>query len=160
MIAKSPHSKRWVVDSRQKAAAWAAGAMMMMAQGALAQQTVGGTVVEGATRAPLEGVRVLLEGTTRGVVTDNRGRFVITAVPGTSANLRVTKLGFRELRQTVQTGRTDLVLALDQTAVTLDATVVTGTPEAVSKRSLGNSIGVVDVAKKVDEAPPPTVQKL
>lgn len=157
MMSKSPHSKR---DSKRKVAAWAAVALIMMAQGAHAQLTVGGTVVEGTTRIPLDGARVLLDGTTRGAVTDNRGRFTITGVPGATANLRVTKLGFRELRQTVQTGRTDLVLMLDQTAVTLDATVVTGTPEAVSKRSLGNSIGMVDVAKKVEEAPPPTVQKL
>ena len=49
---------------------------------------------------------------------------------------------------------------LEQSAVSLDATVVTGTPGEEVKRALGNSLGMVDVSKKVQDAPPPNMQKL
>jgi len=63
-----------------------------------AQATVGGTVLEATTRTPVEGVRVVVEGTPRGAMTDNRGRFVLTGLTGTDVNLRVNRIGFRELR--------------------------------------------------------------
>src|SRR6266550_2576431 len=131
-MTKLPTPTRWPHRSRRTAAVWATvAALVALAQPTEAQQTVGGTVVEATTRSPLEGARVLVDGTVRGTLTDNRGHFVLTGVAGPSVNLRVTKIGFRELRQSVPTGRADLVLVLDQTAVSLDATIVTGTPDAV-----------------------------
>jgi outer membrane receptor protein involved in Fe transport len=50
--------------------------------------------------------------------------------------------------------------ALAKTATTLDQIVVTGTPEAQTKRELGNSIGMVNAAEVTKLAPPPNVQQL
>jgi outer membrane cobalamin receptor len=50
--------------------------------------------------------------------------------------------------------------ALEKTVTTLDQIVVTGTPEAQSKRELGNAIGTVNAAEISQVAPPPNVQQL
>ena len=134
--------------------------LAMGAPPAHAQESVGGTVVEAATRRPLVGAQVLIEGSTRGIVTDNRGRFVLSGVTGPEVSIHVVMIGYRELRQRVAVGRMDLVLALNESAVTLDQIIVTGTPQQQVKRALGNSVGTVNVARRAEQAPPPTVQKL
>ena len=93
----------------QKASVALAG-LALCALAPPAQSTVGGTVLEATSRAPIEGVRVTIEGSTRGTMTDNRGRFVIANLTGTDVILRVNRIGFRALRQTVKVGPTDLVL--------------------------------------------------
>jgi TonB-linked SusC/RagA family outer membrane protein len=124
------------------------------------EQGVGGVVVESTSRRPLVGVQVVVEGTDRGTITDNRGRFVIPDLAGAQVTLRVVIIGYRELTETVTVGRMDLVLALMESAVTLDQIIVTGTPQQQLKRALGNSVGTVDVTKLTEVAPPPNVQKL
>jgi TonB-linked SusC/RagA family outer membrane protein len=125
-----------------------------------AQQTVAGVVLEAAARRPLVGAQVLVEGTRTGALTDNRGRFAIPGLSGTQVTLRVVLIGYRELREVVQVGRTDLVLTMSESAVSLDQIIVTGTPQQQLKRALGNSVGKVNVAAMVEVAPPPTVHKL
>lgn len=140
---------------------WAAPFFLgLPAQLAAQQQSIAGTVVEATSRRPLIGVQIQLEGTDRGTVTDNRGRFIFVDVTGTQATLRATMIGYRVLTQEVAVGRTDIVLTLSESAVTLDQIVVTGTPQQQTKRALGNSLGTVDVAKLTQVAPPPNVQKL
>lgn len=145
-----------------RAALWATvAACVVMAQPAGAQQkTVAGMVVEATSRSPLVGATVLVEGTPRGTMTDGRGHFLLTGLTGTEINLRVLRIGFRALRQTVKVGQTDLVFALEASAVSLDRVIVTGTPQAEAKRSFGNSVGTVDVGKKMESAPLPNVQNL
>ncbi len=122
------------------------------------QGAVGGVVVESVTRRPLVGAQVVLG--QRGALTDNRGRFLIPDLSGATVSLRVVMIGYRDLAQTVQVGRTDLVLEMTESATTLNAIVVTGTPQQQLKRSLGNAVGTVDVEKTVALAPPPNVHQL
>src|SRR6476620_5719174 len=99
-MTKEYRSTRWRRGWQRQAAIWmAATALGVMVPLVHAQTTVGGIVLEATTRTPVEGVRVVAEGTPRGAMTDNRGRFVITGLTGTDANLRVNRIGFRELRQ-------------------------------------------------------------
>jgi len=125
-----------------------------------AQQPVGGQIVEASTQRPVAGAQVVVEGTDRGTVTDNRGRFLIPDLPEGNVTLRVHMIGYREVTRTVPTGVTDLVIELTTSAVTLDQLVVTGTPQQQQRRALGNALGSVDVARMVESAPPPNVQKL
>lgn len=143
-------------------AVWAAvAAGVVVARPAGAQQkTLGGMVVEATSRSPLVGATVLLDGTTRSTVTDGRGHFVLAGLTGTEVDLRVLRIGFRALRQTVRVDQMDLVLALEASAVSLDRVIVTGTPQAEAKRSFGNAVGTVDVGKKMESAPLPNVQNL
>lgn len=125
-----------------------------------AQQRVGGVVVDATTRRPLPGAQVVVQGTELGAVTDNRGRFLILNVPGDRVTLQVVMIGYGELAETVQTGRTDVVLAVTETAISLDEIVVTGTPQQELVRSLGNAVGGVRAEALVEIAPPPNVQQL
>ncbi|HET9986417.1 MAG TPA: SusC/RagA family TonB-linked outer membrane protein [Longimicrobiales bacterium] len=140
---------------------WSSGlAVMLAAVPAAAQQPVGGVVVDAGTSRPLIGAQVVVQGTTQGTLTDNRGRFLIPNVAGTQATLRVVMIGYRELTRPVVPGRTDLVLELQQTAVSMDEIVVTGTPNQQVKRALGNAVGKVRASELTELAPPPNVQAL
>ena len=94
--------------------------------------TLAGTVVNEASLEPLAGAQVLVEGTGRGTLTDASGRFLLTGVDGTQANLRVQLIGYRPVTRTVQVGATDLRIMLNEQAVQLDEVVVTGTAGATS----------------------------
>ena len=117
---------------------------------AAAQQTgvVTGVVVDEATREPINGAQVSVEGTGRGSLTDARGRFLIPNVPPGEHTVRVNNIGFRthSERVTVTPGETaTLSFSLTISAVAMDEVVVTGTAGAVERRKLGNSIASVDV---------------
>ncbi|MGH7503934.1 MAG: carboxypeptidase-like regulatory domain-containing protein, partial [Longimicrobiales bacterium] len=57
--------------------------------------TVTGTVVDQATRQPLNGVQVSVEGTNRGGLTDGRGQFTIPGVPAGQHTVEVVFIGYR-----------------------------------------------------------------
>lgn len=135
-------------------------AMGVTARTASAQQTISGLVVEGTMRRPLVGAQVVVVGENRGTVTDNRGRFVITGLTGREVTLRVVMIGYRELTRTVPVGTSDAVLALVESAISLDQIIVTGTPQQQQRRALGNSVGTVDAASLAEVAPPPNTQRL
>lgn len=133
---------------------------LLVASPGTAQQAVGGRVVDAVTQRPLVGAQVVVEGTQLGVTTDNRGAFLLPNVPGTEATLRVVMLGYRELTRTVATGTANLVLTMEQMAITLDAVVVTGTVGERQRRSIGNVVGRVDVAELQQLAPAKQVQDM
>jgi TonB-linked SusC/RagA family outer membrane protein len=149
---------RWRQVARAVWAPVVAGALV--AAPAAGQDVIGGQVLESNTRRPLPGAQVLVEGTGRGIVTDNRGRFLISDVPAGDLTVRVQMIGYRELRRAVRAGDREIVLLLTESAVTLDQIVVTGTPQQQQRRALGNAVGTVNVTKLVETAPPPNVQKL
>jgi TonB-linked SusC/RagA family outer membrane protein len=124
------------------------------------QQAIGGVVIESGTQRPLVGAQVIIEGTDRGTLTDNRGRFLFADVGTAPVTLRVVIIGYRELTHTARPGETNLVLVLTESAVTLDQIIVTGTPQQQVRRALGNAVGTVDVGRVTAVAPPPNVQKL
>ncbi len=66
-----------------------------------APATLAGIVVEADTNLPLPGANVVLVGTTRGIATDQDGRFVFAALPAASYTLRVTYLGYATAEETV-----------------------------------------------------------
>jgi TonB-linked SusC/RagA family outer membrane protein len=133
---------------------------LLVAAPAWAQQPVGGRIIDSNTQRPLIGAQVVVEGTQLGTTTDNRGEFRFASVPGAEATLRVVMIGYRELTRTVPTGRTDLVLQLQEMAIALDAVVVTGTVGERQRRSIGNVVGRVDVAELQELAPARHVQDM
>ena len=124
---------------------------------------IAGTVTVAQSSEPLEGVTVQIEGTQLGANTNAAGAYRITNVPAGTHTLSARRLGYaRTTRQvTVSDDATATVnFALPKTATTLDQIVVTGTPEAQTKRELGNAIGMVNAAEVMKLAPPPNVQQL
>jgi TonB-linked SusC/RagA family outer membrane protein len=114
--------------------------------------TVGGTVVNVATSAPLEGVVVTVQGTSLSATTDQGGRFRITGVTGNRVTLSVTRLGWVIQSVQVPVGATNIQVSLERFVVQLDALVVTGTAGDTRKRVLGNSVSQIDVSA-VEVAP-------
>ncbi|MGH7457438.1 MAG: carboxypeptidase-like regulatory domain-containing protein, partial [bacterium] len=116
-------------------------AMFISAAGSLHAQTTGkiaGRVTDKKTGDSLPGANVLIDGTTRGAVTDLNGDFyIINVAPGTYM-LRVTLIGYEPVRVEglrVSVNRTsDLEVKMAQTAVELgEEVVVTAKKIAIKK---------------------------
>ncbi len=112
--------------------------------------TVEVMVIDRTNSQPINGARVVLEGTRLTGVTDGRGELTLSNVPPGTYSVRVLSIGYRTASQTVTVslgGTASLTYELGLSAVRLDEIVVTGTGGAVSRRKLGVTLGVVDVAK-------------
>ncbi|MEO5740234.1 MAG: TonB-dependent receptor [Vicinamibacterales bacterium] len=117
---------------------------------ALRAQQVGivvGTVVDKASGQPLSGGLVEVAGTQLATSSDARGHFIMRGVRVGQAVVRVRRLSYRPALQSVEVVAGDSVrvaFALDESAVTLNEVVTTGTGGAVSKREIGAPIGILD----------------
>ncbi len=137
---------------------WVAFALLGF-QPLAAQNTITGTVVEATTQRPLAGAQVLVEGSELGNLTDNRGRFLILGAPAGTVTLRVVMIGYREA--TVEASADQPVtIELQETAISLDEIIVTGTVGEQQARSVGNAIGSVDAAILQERAPVADVQSM
>lgn len=74
---------------------------------------------------PVEGVAVIQEGTTNGVMTSADGSFTID-LPGGASNLIVTCLGYATKNIQVPSGQDVITIYISENAVSLDETVVVG----------------------------------
>jgi TonB-linked SusC/RagA family outer membrane protein len=130
---------------------------------AQATGTIRGTVLEGGSGQPLDGVQVTVVGTRHGAITGDNGRFVITQVPVGAQSVRAQKLGFGAQNSPVRIAGNDTVTVdfrMSTVAVSLDQIVVTGTPGATEKRVLGNTVATVDVSSLTANTPMPNVTEL
>lgn len=137
-----------LVPARRGLAAGGAGgllALLLAVAPVSAQNTITGTVVEGTTQRPLPGAQVVIEGTELGGLTDNRGRFLILNAPSGTVTLRVLMIGFREATAQASADQ-PVTIELQETAISLDEIIVTGTVGEQQARSVGNAIGNVDAA--------------
>jgi TonB-dependent SusC/RagA subfamily outer membrane receptor len=121
---------------------------------------VAGVVFQEASMRPLAGVQVVAEGTGRGTITDGSGRFRITGLSGGQVTLQASMVGYRPAEATVAVGATNVRLSLAERAIELDAVVVTGTPGAVQRRAIGNTVARIDAARTVELAPVSSVADL
>jgi len=122
--------------------------LVAVTRDAAAQSTgsVVGQVLSGATMQPLRGAQVSLPGLNMGGLTNDSGRFLILNVPQGARQLRVDMIGFETATReiTVPAGGTVTVdLTLNETAVSLEEIVVTGTAAEVRAREVGNAIDAV-----------------
>jgi TonB-linked SusC/RagA family outer membrane protein len=120
--------------------------------------TVSGTVLSDRGATPISGAQVTSG--THGAVTDVSGRFRIAGLSGDSVTLSVRRLGFAPVTQRVRVGTANVQLRMAERAVELNNIVVTGTPGAVSKRSVGVSVAQIQAADVVKTQPVQDVQGL
>lgn len=120
------------------------------------QATLTGTVVDAQTQRPLSGAQITVAGTTLGTITNAQGRYLIANVPGGDREVRAQLLGYgsQALTATLTAGQTTrLDFALSQSAIELDAVVVTGTAGGTQRRAVGNSVSSVDASRVTEAAP-------
>jgi TonB-linked SusC/RagA family outer membrane protein len=104
--------------------------------------------------------RVIVVGTSLFATTNGEGRYALRGVPAGTANLRVLRVGYAEIRRpvTVVAGETaTLDLALQEVAVRLQEVVTTATGEA-RRTELGHTVANIDASQVVQEAPVTNVQ--
>lgn len=93
---------------------------------------VRGHVTSAVTHEPLAGVRVVVQGTRLGALSDERGAFTIADVPPGACNLELSLLGYRRRvipEVDVTVGRPVAIdVALEEEALSGDSIVVTASP--------------------------------
>ena len=124
------------------------------------QSEVAGTVVDGSSLTPLPLVRVAVAGSNSAIATDGRGRFRLTLVSGSSVTLTFQRIGYQPKTETVKAGAVDLRITLTPAPTRLEEVVVTGTAEAVQKRTIGNAVSTISVSDAVQLAPPQDISNL
>ena len=125
--------------------------------------TIRGQVTDAMTMRPLAGAQVSVIGTGRGALANAAGQFIILNVPAGTVTVRAELIGHGRADQEVTVVAGQVAQAdfrMSQSALELDAIVVTGTPGAQQKRELGNSIGTVAVGDKLGLAPINNVNEL
>jgi TonB-linked SusC/RagA family outer membrane protein len=142
------------------AAALGTSAVPLAAQ---ATGTIRGKVVEAGSQRPLNGVQVVVDGTTRGGLTNAAGEYTIASVPAGSHTVRASMVGFTSSAQTITLAGNATATAdftLSQSAISLDALVVTGTPGATTKRAVGAAVANIAAAEVTEKAPVTDVSQL
>lgn len=107
----------------------------------VAQVQVNGTVRDN-TGEPLPGVTILIEGTTRGVVSDMNGQYSIN-VPDEQSTLVFSFVGM-ETQEVDVGGRTVLDVEMVPSTIGVDEVVVTALGISREKKSLGYSVSEVE----------------
>jgi TonB-linked SusC/RagA family outer membrane protein len=135
------------IQARATSLLGAAAAMLALAATAAtasAQNTgaVQGRVVHAGTQRPLHGALITLAGTNRAVATNAAGDFLLPGVPAGAHRIRAEYLGYSTIELPVrvaagQTARIDVQLS--ETAIGLEAVVVTALGQTAARRELGTS---------------------
>ncbi len=138
----------------------AVGLPLLMLFGAGAAQAqrgaITGLVVDQASRAPIEAVRIQIGATAIVGTTNAAGRFIVRGVPAGSQIVRVGRIGYRPATATVTVPANDSVnveFEMQASAVQLAAVVSTGTGGAIEKERIGSSMGIVDYMQVKEQVP-------
>lgn len=137
--------------------------LMAVPAGAQERYTVFGRVRDAASGEGIAGAQVVIEGTEFGALADNSGAYTIrVALPPGSYRVEASFIGRGSASQTIQLGGERLVrvpdIMLRETALELEAIVVTGTGAPTAVRALGNSVSQVS-GQTLSETPAVTVDQ-
>ena len=100
------------------------------------EMSVSGRIIDASSKTPLVGVSVVVEGTTRGVVTDEEGRYAIE-VDGANSVLNFSYLGY--VAQSIAVAnRTEINVELREDQESIDEVVVIGYGKTTKKEVTGS----------------------
>src|SRR3954447_26295362 len=119
------------------------------------QGSIAGKVSDAATGQPLEAARVVLAGPNRVETTGQDGQYTFRGVAPGRYLLRVLRLGYQPMGDTVQVAAGEIVaqnFAMTLAPVQLDELVTTATGQQ-SRLEIGNSIATIPAAQIAEEAP-------
>lgn len=122
-------------------------ATTLVPSGAQAQATgfIKGTVIDSASRRPVDGVQIVVAGSTLGALTSAGGTYVIRNVPVGTYSVRATRLGFGPAQRSVTVAALDTAVAdftLRAAALNLSQVVVVGYGTA-NRREVTNAVTTV-----------------
>lgn len=110
-------------------------------QGAFAQRTINGKVINAADGLPMPGVSVLVKGITTGMATDKDGIFTLNNVPN-NAIIQVSFIGFKTVEIPVE-NETQFNIMLQIDANVLGDVVVSAARVIPPERAVISAIGIV-----------------
>jgi outer membrane cobalamin receptor len=133
---------------------WSLFLMLFSVSAIFAQSTISGTVKD-QKNMPLGGVNVVLDGTTKGSVSDFDGNYSISNVENGTYTLSASYLGYAISSQSITVQDADITLNITMTedAESLDEIVVTGVVNPKSKLESSISVSTMD-AKLIEQASP------
>ena len=116
--------------------------MFILIQGVVFAQTrvIKGVVKDSKSGETLPGATVLVEGTTNGTVTNEKGEFTIT-VEGSDKKLIISSMGY--LTRTMPADKDMIEVVVEANAMMLQETVVTALGVSKEKKALGYSVSEV-----------------
>ena len=134
--------------------------LMLLPTSALIAQSISGNVKDQAGM-PLGGVNVILDGTSKGAVTDFDGNYTIFNVENGTYTLSATFIGYAKFSQSVTVQDNDVTLdfIMAEDAQSLDQVVVTGVVNPKSKIESSVSVSTMDV-DLIEQAAPRSAGEL
>ncbi|WP_027138610.1 TonB-dependent receptor [Gaetbulibacter saemankumensis] len=128
--------------------------LLLLSVNTIMAQSISGNVKDEAG-IPLPGVNVILDGTTKGAVTDFDGNYAIDSVDKGTYTLIATFLGYARFSQSVVVQGTNLTIdiTMHEDAQSLDQVVVTGVVNPKSKIESSVSVSTMDV-ELIEQAAP------
>jgi TonB-linked SusC/RagA family outer membrane protein len=124
--------------------------------------TITGMVVDSATRQPIAGVNVVIEGTRLGTISRDDGTFTIVGVPAGTHTVRARRIGYASVPVVVSVADGSSVavaFALEKRAAVLDEVVVVGYTTQ-RKASITGAVAAVDMADLESRRVPDVAQAL
>lgn len=133
--------------------------MLLSVSTLMAQSIIGNVKDQGGV--PLGGVNVILEGTSKGSVSDFDGNYSISNVENGTYTLRASSLGYKTFSQSITVDGGDITLdfTMAEDAASLDEIVVTGVVNPKSKLESSVSVSTMDV-KLIEQASPRSAGEL
>ncbi|MEP7384341.1 MAG: carboxypeptidase-like regulatory domain-containing protein, partial [Gemmatimonadota bacterium] len=125
--------------------------------------SIGGNVVDAASKRPIAGAQVFIKGTSVGTTSGESGRYTIANVQPGQRVVGIRQIGFaaQEKTVTVVAGqRTTVDFELGTKAISLSEVVVTGTATATEVRKIGNSVASLNVSEIAEKSPILSVDQL
>ncbi len=111
---------------------------------------ISGKIIDSATKEPLPGVNVLLEGTSLGASTDLDGNYVILNIPPGVYSVKASAVGYQPVESQGNRVSIDLTTVVDfqlsESAITTEAVVVVAQRPLVQK-DMTSSTAVIDNAQ-------------
>ena len=144
---------------------WGLGMAVLMAAPLSAQSTgtISGQVMDGVTQRPLVGAQISLVDGRQGGLTNASGQYLMVNVPAGEHVVRVEFIGYGSAEQTVTVSAGGTAVAdftMTQSAIQMDAIVVTGTAQQTQKRAVGNTVSKIEAESITELAPINDVQEL
>lgn len=122
-------------------------------------QQLKGTVIDSETSGGLPGVSVVVKGTTRGVTTDQNGKFQFNNDIPKTATLIFSFIGY-EKQEVAVNGRTDLSITLQSAANALEEVVVSGYGIETLRKDITGAVSKIDKSTLQNTAPVNTTELL